>query len=232
MYPFYLYDPTWVLMIPAIILGIWAQINVKSTFKKYSEIYNRFGYTGATAARKILDMNGLYNVEIERVAGELSDHFDPKANVVRLSEATYNSQSVGAIGVAAHEVGHAIQYATGYSPIKVRNIIVPAVNVCNFLSIPILIIGAIFAAFNFLIDIGIILFSATVLFQLITLPVEFNASNRAIATLASQNMLADDEIVGAKKVLKAAALTYVAATISSIISLLRIILIFGGRRRD
>ena len=138
MFPYFFYDPTWIIILPALILSIWAQSNVNSTFKKYSQIHNHMGYTGADAARKILDMNGLYNVRIERVGGNLSDHFDPKTNVVRLSDSTYNSTSVGAIGVAAHEVGHAVQHATGYSPIKVRNAIVPVVNVCNFLSMPIL----------------------------------------------------------------------------------------------
>jgi len=228
-YPyFYSFDSGYVLVLIAAIISMIASANVNSTFKKYSQIHNHMGYTGADAARKILDMNGLYNVRIERVGGNLSDHFDPKTNVVRLSDSTYNSTSVGAIGVAAHEVGHAVQHATGYSPIKVRNAIVPVVNVCNFLSMPILILGLIFS-YTF-VQLGIILFSATVLFQLITLPVEFNASNRAIKTLEAQNMLAADELKGASKVLKAAALTYVAAAVSSIMSLLRLILLFGNRR--
>lgn len=230
MFPYFYFDWTWILLVPAVILSLWAQANVNGTFKKYSQVYNRFGYTGAEVARRILDMNGLYSVKIEHVRGELTDHFDPKANVVRLSDATYNSKSVGAIGVAAHEVGHAVQYATGYSPIRLRNAIVPAVNICNMLSIPILILG-LFLSYT-LVDLGIILFSATVIFQLVTLPVEFNASNRAIKTLEGQNLLTAEETAGAKKVLNAAALTYVAAAVSAIMSLLRIILIFGGRRRD
>ena len=230
MFPYFYFDWTWIILLPAIILSIWAQANVNSTFRKYSQVSNRFGYTGADAARKILDMNGLYNVRIERISGDLTDHYDPKSNVVRLSDATYASTSVGSIGVAAHEVGHAVQHATGYSPIRVRNAIVPVVNVCNFLSMPILIIG-LFLSYT-LVTLGIVLFSATVVFQLVTLPVEFNASNRALRTLEAQNMLAPDEMVGARKVLKAAALTYVAAAVSSILSLLRLILIFGGRRRD
>ncbi len=232
MYPFFYYDPTWILLLPAIILSLWAQGNVNSTFRKYSTVYNRAGYTGAEVARRILDMNGLYHVKVERVSGNLTDHFDPRTNVVRLSDATYNSQAVGAIGVAAHEVGHAVQHATGYSPIKFRNAIVPVVNVCNMLSMPIILIGLLLTYNQTLVDLGIILFSATVLFQLVTLPVEFNASNRAVATLENQNILAHDEVQGAKKVLKAAALTYVAAAVSSILSLLRLILIFGGRRDD
>lgn len=229
MFPYFYYDWTWIILLPAIILSLWAQMNVNSTFKKYSEVYNRFGLTGADAARRILDMNGLYSVKIERVGGDLTDHFDPKTNVVRLSDATYGSTSVGAVGVAAHEVGHAIQHAAGYAPIRVRNAIVPAVNVCNMLSMPIIILG-LFLSYT-LVELGIILFSATVLFQLITLPVEFNASRRALSTLGSQNLLAPDELKGASKVLKAAALTYVAAAVSSILSLLRLILIFGGNNR-
>lgn len=230
-FPYY-FDPTWVLLLPALLLAAWAQMNVNSTFRKYSSVYSRFGMTGAEAARKILDINGLYSVRVERIAGNLTDHFDPKTNVVRLSDSTFSSTSVGAIGVAAHEVGHAIQHAKSYTPIKVRNAIVPAVNICNMLSMPIILIGVIFSYNQTLVDLGIILFSATVLFQLITLPVEFNASRRAISTLEAQNMLLGDELTGAKKVLKAAALTYVAAAVSAIMSLLRLIVLFGGRRRD
>ena len=230
--PFFFYDPTWILLLPAIILSIWASARVNSTFRKYSQVYNRFGLTGADAARRILDMNGLYNVRIERVSGDLTDHYDPRTNVVRLSDATYSSQSVGAIGVAAHEVGHTVQHATGYAPIKIRNSIVPVVNVCSMLSMPIILLGVILSYNQTMVDIGIILFSATVLFQLITLPVEFNASSRALNTLEAQNMLAADELQGARKVLRAAAMTYVAAALSSFMSLLRLILIFGGRNRD
>ena len=230
--PFLFYDPTWIILLPAIILSIWASANVKSTLGKYSRMYNRFGLTGADAARKILDMNGLYDVRIERISGELTDNYDPRTNVVHLSESTYSSQSVAAVGVAAHEVGHAIQHATGYSPIKVRNAIVPAVNVCNMLSMPIILLGIILSYNQTLVDLGIILFSATVLFQLITLPVEFNASSRALRTLEGQNILAPDEMQGASKVLRAAALTYVAAALSSLLSLLRLILIFGGNRNS
>lgn len=228
MFPFFYFDPTWIILLPALILSIWAQSRVNSTFKKYSQVSNRFGYTGADVARRILDMNGLFSVRVERVHGNLTDHFDPKKNVVRLSDATYDSTSVGAIGVAAHEVGHAVQYATGYSPIKIRNAIVPAVNICNALSMPILLLG-LFLSYT-LVDLGIILFSATVIFQLITLPVEFNASRRALGTLETQNLLDGTEIQGAKKVLSAAAMTYVAAAVSSVLSLLRLVLLFGNRR--
>lgn len=233
--PYFYFDRTIILLLPALLLAMWAQANVSRTFGKYSKIYNHNGYSGADVARRILDMNGLYQVKIERVAGNLTDHFDPKSNVVRLSESTYSSTSVGAIGVAAHEVGHAVQHAVGYTPIKIRNGIVPFVNVCNGLSMPILLIGVIFAGaggiFPVLIDVGIILFSATVLFQLITLPVEFNASRRALVTLENQNIMNQEEISGARAVLKAAALTYVAAALTSIMSLLRLIVLFGGNRR-
>ncbi len=229
-FPYY-FDWTFIILIPAVLLSLWAQANVNGTFKKYAKVHSRRGSTGAEIARKILDMNGLYQVQVERVAGSLSDHFDPKANVVRLSDSTYASTSVGAIGVAAHEVGHAIQYATGYAPIKVRNSIVPAVNICNALSMPIILIGLLFAGAGW-IDLGILLFSATVLFQLITLPAEFNASRRAMATLRGQHLLDEEEAKGAEKVLKAAAMTYVAAAVSAILSLLRLILLFGNRRDD
>ncbi len=231
-FPYYYFDWTYLILIPAVILSLWAQGNVNNTFRKYAKVHSRRGSTGAEIARKILDMNGLYQVRIERVAGNLSDHYDPRTNVVRLSDSTYASTSVGAIGVAAHEVGHAIQHATAYAPIKVRNSIVPVVNVCNVLSMPILLIGVLFGSYSGLIDVGILLFSATVLFQLITLPVEFNASRRAMDTLRGQHLLDDAEAMGAEKVLRAAALTYVAAAVSSIMSLLRLILLFGGRRDD
>ena len=234
--PYYYFDWTYLILIPAVILSLWAQSNVNNTFRKYAKVQSRRGSTGAEIARRILDMNGLYQVKVERVAGNLSDHFDPKTNVVRLSDSTYADTSVGAIGVAAHEVGHAIQHATGYAPIRLRNSIVPAVNICNMLSMPILLVGLLFGSaggiFPSLIDVGILLFSATVLFQLITLPVEFNASRRALATLRGQHLLDDQEADGAAKVLRAAALTYVAAAVSSILSLLRLILLFGNRRDD
>ena len=240
MYPYggfgFYFDWTYILLIPAFILSMWAQFKVSSTFSKYSKVSNRRGMTGADAARYILDINGLRHVRIERINGNLTDHFDPRSNGVRLSDSTYASTSVGAIGVAAHECGHAVQYATDYAPIRIRNAIVPVVNICSKLSIPIIIIGFIFAyagSFsNTLLNIGIILFSATVFFQLITLPVEFNASNRAIATLEQRALLQDDELKGAKKVLSAAAMTYVAAAFSAIMSLLRLIIIARNSDRD
>lgn len=228
-YPMY-FDKTILLIIPAIIITLWAQINVKSTFGKYSKVMSMSGLTGAEAARRILNSNGLTNVQVMMIPGSLSDNFNPKTNIVSLSESTYNNRSVAAIGVAAHECGHAIQHATGYGAIRVRNAIVPMVNVCSMLSMPIIIAGFFFS--YVLIEVGIILFSATVLFQLITLPVEFNASSRAISTIDQYGLLDTEELKGAKKVLKAAALTYVAAALSSLLSLLRLILLFGGRRRD
>ncbi len=234
--PFYYFDWTVILLIPAVILALWAQSNVNGTFRKYAKLGSHYGYSGADIARRILDMNGLNQVKVERVAGNLTDHFDPRSNVVRLSDSTYASTSVSAIGVAAHEVGHAIQHATGYTPIRVRNAIVPVVNTCNMLSMPILMIGVLFASlggvYPTLIDVGILLFSATVVFQLITLPVEFNASRRALQTLERENLLTATEMKGANAVLRAAAMTYVAAAVSSIMSLLRLILIFGNRRDD
>ena len=187
------FDPTVILLIPAIILAMWAQARVSSTFNKYSKVINTRGLTGAEAARLILDRNGLRNVRVQHIQGNLTDNFDPRTNVVSLSDSTYASNSIGAIGVAAHECGHAVQYATGYGPIRVRNGIYPAVNICSKLSMPIILIGFILTAFGgiapIIIDIGILLYCATVVFQLITLPVEFNASGRALKTLESYNML-------------------------------------------
>lgn len=228
------FDWTILLLFPAMILSIYAQAKVNNTFRKYSEIRSVSGYSAAEVARRILDMNGLYQVKVEHIAGQLTDHFDPRTNIVRLSDATYGSYSVAAIGVAAHEVGHAIQHAIGYAPIRIRNGIVPFVNLCNKLSMPLILIGLIFGYgggfFPILFDVGIVLFSATVLFQLITLPVEFNASSRALYTLENQGILRMEEVSGAKAVLSAAALTYVAAALSAIMSLLRLILISRNRR--
>ncbi len=233
---FGLFDPTVILIIPAIIFAMWAQGKVQNTFNKYSKIMNARGMTGAEAARLILDRNGLRNVRIQHISGSLTDNFDPRTNVVSLSDATYASNSIGAIGVAAHECGHAVQYATGYTPIRVRNGIYPVVNFCSKLSMPIILIGFILTAFGgiapLIIDFGILLYCATVLFQLVTLPVEFNASNRALKTLESYNMLTGNELDGAKKVLSAAAMTYVAAAFSAIMTLLRLILISRNSRRD
>ena len=219
-----------IFIIPAMIISLIAQARVTSTFNKYNSVLNRRGYTGATVARKILDANGLTNVSIEHVSGTLSDHFDPRTNVVRLSDSTYNSTSVGAIGVAAHEVGHAIQHSIGYFPMKVRAAIIPVTNLGSQLSWPLFFIGLVLG-FPLLTDIGILLFCAVVLFQLVTLPVEFNASRRALTTLEDDGILSDEELKGSKKVLTAAALTYVAALLTSFLYLLRFILILSRFRR-
>ena len=227
----FFYDPTYFLVIIGFIFAMMASSGVQSAFNKYSKVKSIRHYTGADAARKILDDNGLYNVRVEHISGNLSDHFDPKDNVIRLSDATYSDTSVAAIGVAAHEVGHAVQHAVGYAPIKVRNAIVPAVNVASTLSMPLFLIGLLFSAPT-LTNLGILLFSGALVFQVVTLPVEFNASRRALTILNQSAMLEEDELVGARKVLRAAALTYVAAVISTALQLLRLILLSNSRRRD
>lgn len=224
------WDSTMIILIPAIIFSLIAQGMVQSAFNKYSKVRNSRGFTGADAARQILDRNGLSNVRIERVAGKLTDHYDPKANVIRLSDSVYGSDSVAAVGVAAHEAGHAVQYAVGYSPIKLRSAIIPVTQFGSQLSTPLVVVGILFS-WDFLITAGILLFCAVVFFQAVTLPVEFNASGRAIATLRDDHVLEDDELKGAKKVLTAAALTYVAAMISAVLSLLRLVLLSRSRRR-
>lgn len=228
---FYGIDMTYIiLVVPALIFAMYAQAMVSSTFNKYRTIGNRRGFTGADAARRILDMNGLRNVVIERVSGNLTDHYDPRTNVVRLSDATYSSTSVAAIGVAAHEVGHAIQHAEGYAPIKVRNAILPVVQIASYAAWPLAIFGILFGLSG-LANLGVVLFIAVVLFQLVTLPVEFNASHRAVKMLGN-NMLLEDELAASKKVLRAAAMTYVAAAAVAIANLLRLLVLTNGRRRD
>ncbi|PWL46686.1 MAG: peptidase [Clostridiales bacterium] len=219
-----------VLVVPALMIALIAQIRVKSTFHKYSQVTNRRQYTGAMVARQILDSNGLQNIRLERVAGELSDHYDPRAGVIRLSDSTYNSTSVGAIGVAAHEVGHAIQHQVGYLPIKIRNAIIPVTQLGSSLAFPLAIIGLIMGM-DLLVQIGIILFCAVVVFQLVTLPVEFNASRRAMVTLESDHILEDDELRGARKVLSAAAMTYVASLIVAVANLLRLLALRNRNNR-
>ncbi len=229
---FYGIDMTYIILVmPALFFAMYAQMKVNSTFGRYSTVGNRRGYTGAQVARKILDMNGLQNVIVERVSGNLTDHYDPKANVVRLSDSTYGSSSVAAIGVAAHEVGHAVQHAHGYAPIKVRNAIVPVVQIASYAAWPLAIFGVLLS-FDNLANFGVILFGLVVLFQLITLPVEFNASHRAMKTLESQYILEGDELKASRKVLSAAAMTYVASAAVAIANLLRLLSIVGGRRRD
>lgn len=224
------YDSTYILVIIALLLSMFASFGVKATFSKYDKVANSRGLTGADVARRILDLNGLQNVRIERVSGSLTDHFDPRSNVVRLSDATYASNSVGAIGVAAHECGHAIQYAKSYAPIKIRNSIVPVVNIGNKLSMPLFILGLILGSYNLALF-GAALFGLVLVFQVVTLPVEFNASRRAIKILDSNGILSETETKGAKKVLSAAAMTYVAAVAATALQLLRLLLI-ANRRRD
>ncbi len=226
------FDPTYILVIIGFIITMIASANVKSTFAKYDKQLSRYGLTGAEAARKILDANGLYNVRIEHVNGRLSDHFDPKNSVIRLSDATYNSTSVAAIGVAAHECGHAVQHQVGYVPIKVRNGIVPFVNICNYASLPLIVIGLIMGSRGYnLAMLGVILFCAVLVFQLVTLPTETNASKRALQTIEGMNLLSGDELVGARKVLSAAAMTYFAAVASTALQVLRLFLIVHNSNR-
>ena len=232
MYGYYGIDSYYlILVLPAILFSLWAQMKVKSTFAKYERVRSYAGYTGAQIARRILDENGLYDIRVERVSGSLTDHYDPRAGVVRLSDSVYNSVSVAAVGVAAHETGHAVQHATNYAPLGIRNIIIPMTNIGSQLSMPLILLGLLLNSSN-LIFIGIAAFSMMTLFQLITLPVEFNASARAVRTLSNGGMMSDEELSGTKKVLTAAALTYVAALLVSAMQLLRLIILFGGRRRD
>ena len=231
-------DTTILVLIPAMIFAFWAQIRVNSTFKKYAKIPSRRGLTGAEAARRVLDANGLRHITIERVHGHLTDHFDPTAGVIRLSDATYASTSVAAIGVAAHEAGHAVQHAEGYVPIKVRSAIIPLTRFGSFLAMPLFLIGLLLGSGSYLgygigtifMVTGILFFSFSTLFQLVTLPTEFNASARAMKALEDGGLLAADELPAAKATLSAAAMTYVAALASSLASLLRLILIFNRRR--
>lgn len=231
--PFYYYymDYWYVtLVIPAILLGVIAQISVSTTFNKYSKKLSRRGITAAEAATRILRDNGLSHIRVERIGGNLTDHFDPKNNVIRLSDSVCDSTSIAAIGVAAHEAGHAVQHATNYIPIKIRNSIVPVANLGSRLA-PLLIIFGLVLSFEPLVWIGIILYSAMALFQLVTLPVELNASRRATKTITNMMLLDDEEVKGAKKVLTAAALTYVAALITTLAHLFRFIMLARGRNR-
>lgn len=233
MYGYGLYfDPMYlILVIPVLILSMIAQGQVSSAFKKYSKMHTANGYTGADAARAILDANGLRHVPVRKVSGKLTDHFDPRTNEICLSEAVYDKATVAAVGVAAHEAGHAVQYARGYLPIKLRNAFVPVVNFGSTISMPMIILGF-FMTMQPLVTIGLVLFACVSLFQLITLPVEFNASSRAMAIIRGQNLLRDEEQTGAKKVLSAAAMTYVAAFLVSLMQLVSLMLRYGGRRRD
>ncbi|KEI01466.1 zinc metallopeptidase [Clostridium botulinum] len=221
---FWFYDKTMVILIPALIISAWAQLKVSSTFNKFSNVRSMNGYTGAQVARMLLDAEGLYDIPVQEISGKLTDHYDPRNRVMRLSTDVYHGTSVASIGVAAHETGHAIQHKKHYAPLEIRNSIVPVVNFSSSASWIIFMIG-IFIKSSGLIQIGIILFSAVVIFQLITLPVEFNASNRALKILENRNILYGDEIRGARSVLSAAAMTYVAAALTAILELVRLIAI-------
>lgn len=227
----YYMDPTYVLVILGFILSMIASFGVKSTFARYDSVKNSRGMTGAQAARKILDQNGLYNIQIGHIKGNLTDHYSPNEGIIRLSDSTYNSDSVAAIGVAAHECGHAIQYQKDYMPIKMRNNLVPIVNIGSSVSMPLFFIGLLMGLRPLALA-GVILFSLVLVFQLITLPVEFDASRRALKTLEGSSMLVDDEIKGARKTLVAAALTYVASVLATALQVLRLLLILNRNRRD
>ncbi|MCI7138778.1 MAG: zinc metallopeptidase [Oscillospiraceae bacterium] len=225
-------DITYIIfIIPALLFGIWAQISVQSAFSKYSRVPSARGYTGAEVAKLLLEQNGIYDVTIRHISGSLTDNFNPREKTLNLSDDVYNSTSVAAIGVAAHETGHAIQHAVGYRPIKWREAIIPVTQLGSWAYFPIILLGIVFSS-QTLVNVGILLFATIALFQLVTLPVEFNASNRAIATLENNGILYGNEITGAKAVLRAAALTYVAALVSSLAQLLRLLVIFGGRRNN
>jgi uncharacterized protein len=223
--PFFFWDWTLFLLVPALLLGVFAQIRVSSTFNRYSQVPSASGLTGAEGARRILDANGLQGVSIEMVQGRLSDHYDPRGRVLRLSQDVGARNSLASLGVAAHEVGHALQDAAGYAPMKIRSALVPAANLGSNLGFILFFVGLIFYRNGLLMSIGILLYSAAVLFTLVTLPVEFNASRRAMTLLENRSMLMGEELVGAKKVLSAAALTYVAAALMAMLQLLRLILI-------
>ncbi len=236
--PYYFYGFDWtylVIVLPCILLSLWASSNVNSTFKRYSQQLSRRHITGADAAQRVLIANGVRGVGIERVSGNLTDHFDPKTNVIRLSDSVYDSASVAAIGVACHEAGHAVQYAKSYAPIKLRAAIIPITNFGSKLAMPLILLGLLlgaFADFSYtLVYLGIACFSLSLAFQLVTLPVEFNASRRAMQAIESSDILTDEEQKGARKTLSAAAMTYVAATAVALAQLMRLLVIFGGRRR-
>ena len=234
----YLYGFDWtylVLVLPCVILAMWASSNVNSTFKKYSQSFSVRRLTGAQAAQRVLSANGVSGVRIERVSGNLTDHFDPKTNVIRLSDSVFDATSVAAIGVAAHEAGHAVQYARSYGPIKLRAAIIPVTNIGSKLAMPLILLGLVLSFMGDLsytfVYLGIACFSLSLVFQLITLPVEFNASRRAMEAIENAGLLTQEEQAGARKTLKAAAMTYVAATAVALAQLLRLLILFGGRSR-
>lgn len=233
---YYGFDTTYLfLVLPCIVLSLWASINVKSIFNRYSITLSSRRITGAQAAQRVLHANGITNVQIQRASGHLTDHYDPRTNVIRLSEQVYDSVSIASIGVACHEAGHAVQHAIGYAPIKLRTAVIPITNIGSRLAMPLTLFGVLLSYLgNFsytLVYIGIGCFALTLLFELITLPVEFNASNRAIRAISENAILDEEEMKGAKKTLQAAALTYLAAAAVSLAQIIRLILLFGNRRR-
>lgn len=232
-YPMY-FDPTYFLVVIGVILSLAASARVKSTFARFQRVANHSGMTGREAAERILRQAGIYDVRIERVAGQLTDHYDPGNKVLRLSDSIYQSSSVAAIGVAAHECGHAIQHATGYAPLRFRGALVPVANFGATIAWPLIVLGLFMTSRSsaVMINIGILAFSLSVLFHIVTLPVEFNASNRAVKILAGGGYLYPDEVAATRKVLNAAALTYVAGAASAILQLVRILILTGGRRND
>ena len=231
---YYYWDPTYILVVIGAVICMIASARVKGTFNKYSQLRSMSGMNGAQVAQRVLQAAGIYDVQVRHVSGSLTDHYDPRTKTVNLSDPVYNATSVAALGVAAHECGHAIQHAKSYAPLSIRSALVPIANFGSMLAWPVILIGLLFntRSSGLIIDIGILLFSAAVLFQLVTLPVEFDASRRALVMLRTQGILADDELRYTRRVLKSAALTYVARAAAAILQLLRIILITNGRRRD
>ena len=231
---YYYWDPTYILVVIGAVICMIASARVKGTFNKYSQLRSMSGMNGAQVAQRVLQAAGIYDVQVRHVSGSLTDHYDPRTQTVNLSDPVYNATSVAALGVAAHECGHAIQHAKSYAPLSIRSALVPIANFGSMLAWPVILIGLLFntRSSGLIIDIGILLFSAAVLFQLVTLPVEFDASRRALVMLRTQGILADDELRYTRRVLKSAALTYVASAAAAILQLLRIILITNGRRRD
>lgn len=231
-YGYYFYDATYLLVVIGAVLSMAASAQVNGTFSRYSRIQSMSGMTGAQTARRILDQNGLYQVKIEHISGNLTDHYDPRNKVLRLSDATYSAASVAAVGVAAHECGHAVQDSEGYAPLNIRSKLAPAANFGSRWGLPIFMMGLIFGANEILMQIGIWVFLLAVLFQLVTLPVEFNASRRALGMLTDYGILGSQEVEGSRKVLRAAAMTYVAAAASALLNLLRLVLLSRRNDRD
>ena len=225
----FFWDISMIILIPGLLLAMYAQAKVSSTYNRYKKVTSHSGYTGAQFARKMLNDNGLYDVTITQISGRMSDHYDPRANQVRLSAEVYNGTSIASLGIAAHEVGHAVQHATNYFPLTVRNLVVPVTNFSSSIYMLFIFIGIIMNSFS-MIQFGIMLFA--VIFQVITLPVEFNASRRAIATLGGDGVLDAEELSGAKRVLGAAAMTYVAAMVTAVLQLLQLLMVFGGHNDD